>query len=439
MSLLPQDMIRKKRDGGALSVNEITQFVSEVTHGTFADSQIAAMAMAILLNGMDDEETTALTLAMRDSGDVLEWPDINAPIIDKHSTGGVGDNVSLMLAPLAAACGLAVPMISGRGLGHTGGTLDKLEAIPGYQTSPDETLFRRTAKQVGCAIVSASQNFAPADKKIYAIRDVTATVESVPLIVASILSKKLAAGLGGLVLDVKCGDGATTSDVIEARSLARKMVHVAKSAGMPTSAILTDMNEPLADAIGNGLEVQNAIDFLTGTHQAPRLKKVVMEFVAQMLLAGECATNLDHAHQLALQKLDDGSAAEKFAQMISALGGPSDIIEKSEHHLPKAAIVRPVPAPASGYISAYKTRDLGMAIVRLGGGRAHPDDLLDYAVGLSKLLPIGSLINAGEPLVISHVQTQAQFEMVSDAVQSAVIISDAMPKVQDPIIDYIAG
>lgn len=439
MTLLPQDIIRKKRDGGTLSVSEITQFVSAVTNGSFSDGQIAAMTMAIFLNGMDDEETTALTLAMRDSGDVLKWPEIDAPIIDKHSTGGVGDNVSLMLAPLAAACGLAVPMISGRGLGHTGGTLDKLESIPGYQVSPRESLFRKTVKDVGCAIISASQNFAPADEKIYAIRDVTATVESVPLIVASILSKKLAAGLEGLVLDVKCGDGATTCDLMEARMLAEKMVDVGKSAGMPTSALLTDMNAPLADAIGNGLEVQNAIDFLTGTHQTSRLKQVVLDLAAHMLMSGQCADNLDQARQLAVHKLDDGSAAEKFQHMVVSLGGPSDLVENYHIHLPKAAIVRPIPAPLSGYIYDYKTRDVAMAIVRQGGGRAHPNDQLDYAVGLSNLLPIGSQITAGDPLVMAHVQSEDQFNIITKEMHASVMISDREPRTCEPVIEFIAG
>lgn len=439
MNFLPENIIRKKRDGGALSDNEIQSFISAVTDGRFSDSQTAAMAMAIFLNGMNDDETAALTLAMRDSGDVVQWPEIDAPIVDKHSTGGVGDNVSLMLAPLAAACGLTVPMISGRGLGHTGGTLDKLESIPGYQISPSEGLFRKTVKDVGCAIISASQNFAPADKKIYAIRDVTSTVESIPLIVASILSKKLAAGLEGLVLDVKCGNGATTCDAMAARELAQQLVHVAKIAGLPMSAVITDMNEPLADAIGNGLEVQNAIDFLKGNHQAPRLKQVVLELTAHMLMAHQCVDNFVQAHELALRKLDDGSAAEKFAQMVLELGGPHNLLEKSHIHLPEAAIVRPILAPASGYISHYKTRDLGMAIVRLGGGRTYPDDQLDYAVGLSKLLPIGSQIYAGDVLAMAHVQSEDQFGMIVDQMHAIVGISDQEPRSKGPIIDHITG
>lgn len=437
MTMLPQDIIRQKRDGGSLSDDQIHHFIKAVTNGSFSDSQTAAMAMAIFLKGMDARETTTLTLAMRDSGHVLKWPDIDRPIIDKHSTGGVGDNVSLMLAPLAAACGLAVPMISGRGLGHTGGTLDKLEAIKGYQVSPDDTLFRQTVKQVGCAIISASANFAPADRKIYAIRDVTATVESNTLIVASILSKKLASGLDGLVLDVKCGNGATTSNGNDARSLARTMVDVANQAGMACSAMITDMNEPLANSIGNATEVQNAIDFLTNRFQTPRLKTIVIDIVARMIMAGQLADTFEKAKARAMQNLDNGNAAEIFAKMIAALGGPGDILEHPERSLPQAAIKRPIIAQGDGYIQSYDTRALGMAIVRLGGGRAHPDDQLNYAIGLSKLLPIGSKVNKGDELAVAHMASEDQYQHITRDFKAIITLSSHAPNVSHPIIDHI--
>lgn len=437
MTILPQDIIRQKRDGGTLSNDQIIQFITAVTDGSFSDSQTAAMAMAIFLNGMNARETATLTLAMRDSGHVLRWPEIDGPIIDKHSTGGVGDNVSLMLAPLAAACGLTVPMISGRGLGHTGGTLDKLEAIHGYQVSPSETVFRQTVKKVGCAIISASHNFAPADKKIYAIRDVTATVESNPLIVASILSKKLASGLDGLILDVKCGNGATTSSISEAQSLARSMVDVAYQAGMTCSAMITDMNEPLANAIGNATEVQNAIDFLTGHAQTQRLKTIVIDLVARMIIAGNLADTMERARALALNNLDSGKAAEIFAQMVAALGGPLDILKQPARHLPQAAIKRPIIAPCDGYVQSYDTRALGMAIVRLGGGRAHPNDQLDYAVGLSNLLPIGTHVNKGDELALAHTASDAQCQQIIRDFDRIITLSDHAPEIADPIVTHI--
>lgn len=270
--MLPQETIRRKRNGEHLAPAEIADFVRGLSDGSISEGQVAAFAMAIWFSGMSREETVALTLAMRDSGETLDWSTIRRPIADKHSTGGVGDNVSLMLAPIVAACGLAVPMISGRGLGHTGGTLDKLESIPGYDIQPSASVFRRTVDEIGCAIIGQTANLAPADKRLYAIRDVTATVDSVPLITASILSKKLAAGLQSLVLDVKLGNGSFMSDAREAEILARSLVDVANGAGVRTSALLTDMNEPLADAAGNALEIDNCLAFLRGEKKERGLK-----------------------------------------------------------------------------------------------------------------------------------------------------------------------
>ena len=335
---LPQELIRKKRDGGALTKEEIAFLIEGLTKGTVSEGQVAAFAMAIFFRGMDMDERVALTLAMRDSGDVLDWPAAAGPVVDKHSTGGVGDNVSLMLAPIVAACGGVVPMISGRGLGHTGGTLDKLDSIPGYKTQPDEALFRRAIDIAGCAIIGQTGDLAPADKRLYAIRDVTATVESVPLITASILSKKLAAGLTGLVLDVKAGSGAFMAELEDARELAESLVAVANGAGMKTSALITDMNEPLASAAGNAVEVQNAVDFLTGAHRDKRLEEVTLALATELLMLGGRADAVDWASALAQAALENGQAAEVFQKMVSALGGPSDFVENPKEHLPTAPV-----------------------------------------------------------------------------------------------------
>lgn len=439
MSLLPQELIRKKRDGIALSGDEILQFIGDVTNGTFSDSQIAAMTMAIFLNGMDRNETVALTSAMCNSGDVLNWNHLEGPVVDKHSTGGVGDNVSLMLAPLAAACGLYVPMISGRGLGHTGGTLDKLEAISGYNIAPSPELFRKVVKNVGCAIISASKNLTPADKKIYAIRDVSATVESVPLIVASILSKKLASGLDALVLDVKCGNGSTTSDVDEAKLLAQELVDVANGAGLPTKAIITDMNQPLASAIGNAVEIKNTVEFLTGSRQDPRLRKVILEITASMLVSGGLADHQDEAMLISTKKLEDGSAADVFGKMVHALGGPADIIENTNALLPKANIIAPITAKENGWITSYQTRELGMAVVRLGGGRSNPNDTLDYSVGLSQLLPIGHKVIKGDQIALAHVSSEDQLVQLTQEIESTIGISDEEITPINPIIGEVTA
>lgn len=439
MSLLPQELIRKKRDGLALNDDEISQFIADVTGGSFSDSQIAAMTMAIFLNGMNRGETVALTSAMCNSGDVLNWDHLEGPVVDKHSTGGVGDNVSLMLAPLAAACGLYVPMISGRGLGHTGGTLDKLEAISGYQVAPSPELFRTVVKEVGCAIISASKNLTPADKKIYAIRDVSATVESVPLIVASILSKKLASGLDALVLDVKCGNGSTTSNVDEAKLLAQELVDVANGAGLPTKAIITDMNQPLASAIGNAVEIKNTIEFLKGSKQDARLRDVILEITSSMLVAGGLASNNEEALLIATTKLENGSAAEIFGRMVHALGGPADIIENTDTHLPKANIITPIIATENGWITGYQTRELGMAVVRLGGGRSNPNDTLDYSVGLSELLPIGHKVTKGDPIAVAYVSSKVQLVQLAQEIQTTIKIGDEKIAPVNPILGVVTA
>jgi thymidine phosphorylase len=350
---------------------------------------------------------------------VLAWPDAGGPVLDKHSTGGVGDNVSLMLAPIIAACGGVVPMISGRGLGHTGGTLDKMDSIPGYATQPDETLLRQAVQAAGCAIIGQTGDLAPADKRFYAIRDVTATVESIPLITASILSKKLAAGLEGLVLDVKTGSGAFMAETDDARALARSLVEVANGAGLKTTALLTDMNEPLASAAGNALEVQNAVDFLTGAHRDARLETVVLALASEMLVLGGLAENADQAAVAARVALADGRAAKRFQAMVTALGGPADFIEKAAAYLPKAPVIRPVTPERTGMITAIDTRSIGLAVVALGGGRLRPQDTIDHAVGFAEFAGIGENVGPDRPLAMVHARTDDAADQAAQTLRDA--------------------
>lgn len=435
---LPQEIIRAKRDGKALPGSEIAGFVQGLTSGAVSEGQVAAFAMAVFFNGMNRDEAVALTLAMRDSGDVLDWSDLPGPVTDKHSTGGVGDNVSLMLAPIVAACGAYVPMISGRGLGHTGGTLDKMDSIPGYVSQPDNELFRKTVLGAGCAIIGQTADLAPADKRLYAIRDVTATVESIPLITASILSKKLAAGLKSLVLDVKVGNGAFMARSRDAAALATSLVTVANGAGLKTTALITGMNEPLASAAGNAVEVENAIDFLTGRRRDRRLEQVVLALGAEMLQqAGLAASNRDGMRRAA-EALETGKAAEVFGRMVALLGGPKDFIERSEKYLPKAEVELPVKAAQAGFVTAIETRNVGLAVVTLGGGRSKPDDSVDHAVGITRLLPIGAEVRAGEALALVHARSSEQAEHAAAVIREAYVLGTAKPAAQKPVIRRIA-
>ena len=417
--MLPQEIIRRKRDGQKLTAGEIAGFIAGLTSGAVSEGQAAAFAMAVFFSGMSRDEAVALTLSMRDSGTVLDWSHLPGPVTDKHSTGGVGDNVSLILAPIVAACGAYVPMISGRGLGHTGGTLDKMDAIPGYASQPDLALFRKAVLESGCAIIGQTADLVPADRRLYAIRDVTATVESVPLITASILSKKLAAGLGSLVLDVKLGNGAFMEKSRDATALAASLVEVANGAGLRTSALVTDMNEPLASAAGNALEVKNAVDFLTGRFRDPRLETVTLALAAEMLQsAGLAATHQDGV-RLAAEALASGRAAATFGRMVAALGGPADFVEKAENYLPKAPAEFAVHATASGFVTGIATRALGLAVVSLGGGRSRADEPIDHTVGISRLLPIGAEVVRGDALALVHARSRDDAERAAAAVLAA--------------------
>ncbi|MCK0139966.1 thymidine phosphorylase [Aliiroseovarius sp. F47248L] len=435
--MLISEIIRKKRDGNCLTDDEIAQMVQGISNDSASDAQVAAFAMAVLLNGMARDEAAALTLAMRDSGDVFDWSGLPGPVVDKHSTGGVGDNVSLMLAPIIAACGAYVPMISGRGLGHTGGTLDKMESIPGYVATPDNAVFSKVVNEVGCAIIGQTAHLAPADKRFYGIRDVTATVESIALITASILSKKLAAGLGSLVMDVKFGNGAFMSDFEKARELAVSITEVARAAGLPCHALLTDMNQPLADAAGNAVEVVNAVEFLTGVRREARLTEVVIGLCGEMLVTAGIEADRDSARILAQAALDDGRATERFGKMVAALGGPLDFVENHQKYLPVAPVLWKVPAPSAGHVNAIATRDVGLAVVELGGGRRVSGDAVDPAVGLTGLLPLGAMVEKGDTIALVHAQSEEAAKRSQSQILSAYDIGDnpaSAPVVRD-IID----
>jgi len=438
---LPQEIIRKKRDGGALDDAEIAFFVRGLTDGSIAEGQVAAFAMAVFFRGMAMGERVALTRAMAQSGRTIVWSGagLPGPVLDKHSTGGVGDKVSLMLAPLVAACGAAVPMISGRGLGHTGGTLDKLDSIPGYRTAPDLDLFRKVVAEAGCAIIGQTADLAPADRRLYAIRDVTATVESIPLITASILSKKLAAGLQGLVMDVKFGSGAFMAEPERARELAASIATVATGAGLPTTALLTDMNQVLGRTAGHALEVREAIDWLTGKARDPRLDDVTLALGAEMLLLGRLARDGDEARAKLVAARDSGAAAERFQRMVTALGGPADLVERSEKHLPRAAVERPVESDRHGFIARIDVRAVGLAILALGGGRRRVEDRIDYSVGIAGMLGIGDEARPGRPLAFIHARDDVAAERAAVAIRAAVEVADA-PATAGPLIrDRIAG
>ncbi|WP_394133269.1 thymidine phosphorylase [Shewanella maritima] len=436
---LAQEIIRKKRNGDSLTTEEIQFFVNGITHNTVSEGQIAALGMAVYFNDMNMDERIALTTAMRDSGTILNWDALKAdgPIIDKHSTGGVGDVISLMLGPMAAACGGFVPMISGRGLGHTGGTLDKFDAIPGYQTEPSSELFRKVVKEAGVAIIGQTGDLVPADKRFYSIRDNTATVESISLITASILSKKLAAGLDALAMDVKVGTGAFMPTYEASEELARSITAVANGAGTKTTALLTDMNQVLASCAGNALEVKEAIQFLTGEYRNPRLYEVTMGLCAEMLQLGGLAQTESEARAKLNAVLDNGLAAEKFAKMVSGLGGPTDFVENYANYLPKAGIIRPVYADKAGFVHSMDTRELGLSVVTLGGGRRKPGDALDYSVGLSDVSALGQQVDADKPLAVIHAQSEDAFAEAAQAIKSAINVADVAPEKTPEIYRYI--
>lgn len=421
---LPQEFIRDKRDGGALAHNAIRDFVHGLAEDRISEGQAAAFAMAVFFQGLSQEETVSLTQAMASSGRVLEWPELDRPALDKHSTGGVGDKVSLIMAPILAACGAAVPMISGRGLGHTGGTLDKLDSIPGYNTTPDIATFQKAVQEAHCAIIGQTEDLAPADRRLYAIRDVTATVESVHLITASILSKKLAAGLDGLVMDVKVGNGAFMASRDEARSLARSIVTVANGAGLPTRALITDMNQVLGRTAGNALEVQESIDALTGANPDARLMAVVGELSAELLVLGGLAQDVAAGQAAVTRALESGAAAEAFARKVATLGGPTDILSRASTHLPSAVMTRAVHPSREGLVTAVDTRGVGLAVIALGGGRTRADQDIDHSVGFSEVAAIGQAVGKNRPLALVHARAEADAERAAESLRACYTIGE---------------
>lgn len=440
VTLLAQELIRVKRDGRALEPAQVDRFVAGLVDGSWSDAQCAAMAMAIFLRGCSIEETVALTRAMTHSGAVMDWAaaGLPGPVLDKHSTGGVGDKVSLMLAPIVAACGGFVPMVSGRGLGHTGGTLDKMDSIPGYRTAPGMAALRTTLRSAGCAIIGQTADLAPADRRLYAIRDVTATVESIPLITASILSKKLAAGLQGLVLDVKVGNGAFAATPAMARDLAQSLVTVAQGAGLPARALLTDMNQVLGDTCGNALEVREALDFLTGARRETRLLEITRALAAEMLVLGRLAPDPARALQQVDRCLADGAALERFARMVTDFGGPADFVERPAHYLAMAPVLRPVPCPRSGWVDQVATRDIGLLVIGLGGGRHVATDRIDHRVGFSAMVARGQRVEAGVPLAVVHAADAAAAESAAAQLQGLLTIADAPPPPFGPLWKRLA-
>ncbi|GGY26125.1 thymidine phosphorylase [Paludibacterium paludis] len=435
---LPQEFISKKRDNLPLSDDDIRAFVAGIKDGSVAESQIAAFGMAVYFNGLSMDENVTLTLAMRDSGRRMRWDDLglDGPVVDKHSTGGVGDVVSLMLGPMVAACGGYVPMISGRGLGHTGGTLDKLSAIPGYDPFPSADEFRRLVKEVGVSIIGQTDDLAPADRRFYATRDITATVESIPLITASILSKKLAAGLDSLVMDVKTGTGAFMPTLEKSIALARRIVEVGNGAGVATSALVTDMNQPLATTAGNSLETIEAVRYLKGEHRAARLHEITMALCAEMLIAGSLARDEAEARGKLQHALDSGRAAEVFGRMVAEMGGPADFMDAPERHLEAAPIIRPVYADRAGFVSSMDTRGLGMAVCALGGGRRQSGDTLDYRVGLSHFVELGQSLTLETPLAMVHAASEESWQEAARRVRASVALADEAPTV-NPLVHRI--
>jgi len=418
------ELIRRKRDGALLGDQAIVDLVAGIVDGSVSDAQIAAFAMAVYFRGMTRAECASLTRAMTRSGSVLEWPDAQGPILDKHSTGGVGDKISLILAPIVAACGGLVPMISGRGLGHTGGTLDKLSSIPGYDATPDLARFRRVVSEAGCAIVGQTADLAPADRRLYAIRDVTATVDSIPLITASILSKKLAAGLDALVMDVKVGSGAFATSIEAAIDLTESLLAVAEGAGLRASALLTDMSQVLGRHIGNALEVREAIAVLTGRRRDERLDTVTMALAGELLVRGGLARDGAAAEAVVEKALGSGAAADRFARMVTALGGPRDLLERPDRHLARAPIELAVTPRTAGFVSRVDARALVLLVADLGGGRRRVDDVIDAGVGLADVRGVGDAVDRDRPIAIVHARSAADAETAAHRLRAAVTVSD---------------
>ena len=439
---LPQELIRKKRDGLILSDPEIGFLVKGISDNSLTDAQLGAFAMAVYQCGMTMDERVSLTTHMMNSGDTLQWQYLNldGPVVDKHSTGGVGDKISIMLAPIVAACGGYVPMISGRGLGHTGGTLDKLESIPGYNGTPDNNKFQSLVKEVGCAIIGQTANLAPADQRFYATRDVTATVESIDLITASILSKKLASGLDALVMDIKTGNGAFAANYEMAKELAQSIADVSGSAGVPTNCLITDMSQVLGHSVGNAIEVIECINFLVEPDNAnQRLMELTLQLAAHMLLLSGIESDLVSAKAKSQEALSSGKAASIFEQMIHSLGGPIDLMENANQYLTPMPIISPIVSTSSGYVSEMNVREIGLSMIHLKAGRTKSIDPIDHGVGLSNIVSIGQWVDKGEPLALAHVREKDQISYLQEILPSVFTLSEQSQSIPSLIYEIISS
>lgn len=425
----PQEIIAKKRDGGSLSNEEIERFIDGVVDGSWADYQISALVMAMFIRGLDKREQDELTRAMIYSGKVLDLSNVGRPVVDKHSTGGVGDKTSLIIAPIAAACGLAVPMISGRGLGHTGGTLDKLESIPGFNVDLSTDRFKELLNKNGYAMAGQTGEIAPADKKLYALRDATATVPYIPLIVASIMSKKLAEDLDALVLDVKTGTGAFMQDFADSVKLAEELVQTGNDFGIKTQAVVSDMNQPLGKFVGNALEVYECVKILRGeteTEMMPTLE-LSLELTARMLVLGGVSQSLEFAKTMIGDVLDSGAALEKFRENLEAQRGDVRICDDPEMLVDKSLVLMPVVSEKAGFISGVDTLAIGNSICAIGGGRIRAEDKVDHAVGYASEVRIGDRVDKGQPFGVVYCRGVGQSGRFLAALQKAYVVSEQKP------------
>lgn len=436
--MIPQEIIRKKRDGYSLTEEEIKLFVNGLTDKSFSDEQIAAMSMAIFSNGMTKKETVWLTHAMKNSGDTLEWKEITDSdlVCDKHSTGGVGDKTSLLLAPILAACDLYVPMISGRGLGHTGGTLDKFDSIPGYNTQPDIETFKKVVRDIGCAIIGQTSNLAPADKKLYSIRDVVGTVESLPLITSSILSKKIASGIKSLVLDVKVGNGSFNPTLEIAESLAKSLVDVAKRANLQCESIITDMNQVLGNSAGHSLEVIECIEYLTTNKRDKRLEIITNDLASSLLMMIKNISKKEALDKINTV-LDNGLAAEKFEKMVHALGGSASFLSNYKKELVVSLYSNEIMSNKSGWIKEVNTRKLGLILIELGGGRKQANDKINYYVGYNNILGVGEYVEKRTPLIKIFSTTEDSFHKVKNQIANCFILNNKEVKKEKNIYKVI--
>jgi thymidine phosphorylase len=436
--VLPQELIRTKRDGGVLDGKDIRQFVFDIASGKISPAQVGAFTMAVYLKKMTRDETVAYTLAMRDTGRVADWKPLgldNRRLIDKHSSGGVGDEkVTLLVVPLAAACGLHVPNLSAGGLGHTGGETDMLAAVPGYDCYPSAEKLQRVVKEVGGIISGATPDLAPVDRIIFDIRDVSGTVESVTLITGSILSKKLSVAPRGLVMSVGCGSGAFMDTREQARELATSLAEVGAGAGVPSVMLVTDLSAVLGVTIGNAIEMIETVDFLTGKFRERRTLDLLLEVVGEMLVMGGVAADMAAAKKLAQSKLDDGSAAETFARLIAAMGGPADYMDNPAKHMEAAPVVKPLFAARAGNVAGMDCRGIGYAAVDLGAGRKTPGGPIDLAVGLSEVVQVGDAVGPDRPLCVLHARSQADWDRCAARLLPSFLVTEEKVAPLGPVV-----